>query len=59
MPTSADIKKDAVLNYNGQLYVVTDFTFVNPGKGSAFYRTNESPGKRKGDGSHFQIWRSC
>ena len=39
MATSADIKKDVVLNYNGQLYVVTDFTFVNPGKGSAFYRT--------------------
>lgn len=39
MATSADIKKDIVLNYNNQLYVVTDFTFVNPGKGSAFYRT--------------------
>ena len=39
MSTSADIKKDAVLNYHGQLCVVTDFTFVNPGKGSAFYRT--------------------
>jgi elongation factor P len=39
MATSADIKKDVVLNYNNQLYVVTDFTFVNPGKGSAFYRT--------------------
>jgi len=39
MSTSADIGKDVVLNYNGQLYVVTDFTFVNPGKGSAFYRT--------------------
>ena len=39
MATSADIKKDIVINYNGQLCVVTDFSFVNPGKGSAFYRT--------------------
>jgi len=39
MASSADIRKDIVINYNGQLCVVIDFTFVNPGKGSAFYRT--------------------
>jgi len=39
MATSADIAKDIVLKYNGQLFVVTEFNFVNPGKGSAFYRT--------------------
>jgi elongation factor P len=39
MATSADIGKDIVLKYNGQLYIVTEFNFVNPGKGSAFYRT--------------------
>lgn len=39
MATSADIVKDIVLKYNGQLYIVTEFNFVNPGKGSAFYRT--------------------
>ncbi len=39
MATSADIGKDVVLKYNGQLYIVTEFNFVNPGKGSAFYRT--------------------
>lgn len=39
MATSADIAKDIVLKYNGGLYIVTDFNFVNPGKGSAFYRT--------------------
>lgn len=39
MATSADIAKDVVLKYNGQLFIVTEFNFVNPGKGSAFYRT--------------------
>lgn len=39
MATSADIAKDIVLKYNGELFVVTEFNFVNPGKGSAFYRT--------------------
>lgn len=37
--TSADIKKDAVIKHNNQLWIVAEFTFVNPGKGSAFYRT--------------------
>jgi elongation factor P len=46
MGDTTDIKKGAVIRHNGELYVVTDFQFVNPGKGSAFTKT-----KMKGIGS--------
>lgn len=46
MGDTTDIKKGAVIQHNGDLYVVTDFQFVNPGKGAAFTKT-----KMKGIGS--------
>ncbi|MFH0857382.1 MAG: elongation factor P, partial [Candidatus Magasanikbacteria bacterium] len=39
MADTSDIKKGAVISHNNDLYVVTDFQFVNPGKGSAFTKT--------------------
>ncbi|MDA0208042.1 MAG: elongation factor P [bacterium] len=39
MPSPNDIKKGTVINYGGQLYVVTGFQRVSPGKGSSFVRT--------------------
>ncbi len=39
MGDTTDIKKGAVIRHNGELYVVTFFQFVNPGKGSAFTKT--------------------
>jgi len=39
MGDTTDIKKGAVIRHNGDLYVVTSFNFVNPGKGSAFTKT--------------------
>lgn len=39
MGTTNDIKKGAVIRHQGDLYVVTSFQFVNPGKGSAFTKT--------------------
>lgn len=39
MGDTTDIKKGAIIRYKGDLYVVNDFSFVNPGKGSAFTRT--------------------
>lgn len=39
MADTTDIKKGAVIRHNNDLYVVTDFKFVNPGKGSAFTKT--------------------
>jgi len=39
MGSTDDIKKGLVIRKDGNLYVVTDFNFVNPGKGSAFYKT--------------------
>lgn len=35
----ADIRKGAVIRHNGDLYIVTSFQFVNPGKGAAFTKT--------------------
>ena len=34
------IKKGSVLRHKNDLYKVTDFNFVNPGKGSSFVRVN-------------------
>lgn len=39
MATTADIKNGLVLDIDGQLYQVTYFQHVKPGKGSAFVRT--------------------
>lgn len=39
MGSTNDIKKGVVIRQPNGLSVVTDFSFVNPGKGSAFYRT--------------------
>lgn len=39
MADTTDIKKGAVIRHNNDLFVVTDFKFVNPGKGAAFTKT--------------------
>lgn len=36
MGDTTDLKKGAVIRHNGDLYVVTTYQFVNPGKGQAF-----------------------
>lgn len=38
MAKSSDISKDVVIRENGELYLVTEFQHVNPGKGAAFTR---------------------
>jgi elongation factor P len=39
MATTADFRNGLVLNYNGELHVITEFQHVKPGKGPAFVRT--------------------
>lgn len=39
MADISDIRKGAVIRHQNDLFVVTDFHFVNPGKGSAFTKT--------------------
>lgn len=39
MGDTTDIKKGAVIRRNGDLFVVTNFQFTNPGKGQAFTKT--------------------
>ena len=39
MATTADIKNGLVIEFNGDLYAVSDFQHVKPGKGPAFVRT--------------------
>lgn len=39
MAETTEIKKGVVIQHNSDLYVVTDFHFVNPGKGTAFTKT--------------------
>lgn len=39
MGSTNDIKKGTVIKHQNGLYVITDFNFVNPGKGVAFYKT--------------------
>ncbi|MCB9799118.1 elongation factor P [Candidatus Nomurabacteria bacterium] len=39
MADTSAIKKGVVIQHQNDLYVVSDFNFVNPGKGSAFYKT--------------------
>jgi len=39
MPSPNDMKRGTVLNLNGELWAVTSFQRVSPGKGSSFVRT--------------------
>ena len=39
MATTNDLKNGMVLNLDGQLWTVTEFQHVKPGKGGAFVRT--------------------
>ena len=39
MGSTNDIRKGAVIRHNNTLFVITDFKFVNPGKGQAFFKT--------------------
>ncbi|GGF10643.1 MULTISPECIES: elongation factor P [Hymenobacter] len=39
MATTADFKNGLCLEYNGDLYIITEFQHVKPGKGPAFVRT--------------------
>ncbi len=39
MATTADIKNGLCINFNGNLYTVSEFLHVKPGKGPAFVRT--------------------
>ena len=39
MATTADIRNGLVINYNNDLFQVTEFQHVKPGKGAAFVRT--------------------
>jgi elongation factor P len=39
MATTADFRNGLCIEFNGELYVITDFQHVKPGKGPAFVRT--------------------
>lgn len=39
MATTADIRNGLVINYNNDLFQITEFQHVKPGKGAAFVRT--------------------
>ncbi len=39
MASPSEIKKSAVIRENGELWLVTEFQHINPGKGAAFVRT--------------------
>jgi len=39
MATTADFRTGLCIDFNGDLYVITDFQHVKPGKGGAFVRT--------------------
>ena len=39
MASTADFKNGLVLNIDGQLWTITEFQHVKPGKGPAFVRT--------------------
>ncbi len=39
MASTSEIKKGVVIIQNGELWIVTEFQHVNPGKGAAFVRT--------------------
>lgn len=39
MASTADFKNGLCIEYNNDLYVITQFQHVKPGKGAAFVRT--------------------
>ncbi|MBI9033240.1 MAG: elongation factor P [Bacteroidales bacterium] len=39
MASTADFKNGLVINFNGELWTITEFQHVKPGKGAAFVRT--------------------
>lgn len=39
MGDTTDIRKGAIIRHNNELYVISDFSFTNPGKGQAFFKT--------------------
>ena len=39
MASTADFKNGLVIEYNNDLYAITEFQHVKPGKGPAFVRT--------------------
>ena len=39
MGDTTDIKKGAIIRHNNELYIISDFSFTNPGKGQAFFKT--------------------
>ncbi|MFH1947063.1 MAG: elongation factor P [Candidatus Magasanikbacteria bacterium] len=39
MGDTTEIKKGAIIRHNNELYVISDFSFTNPGKGQAFFKT--------------------
>jgi elongation factor P len=39
MATTADIRNGLCIEFNGELFVITEFQHVKPGKGAAFVRT--------------------
>ena len=47
MGDTTDIKKGAVVRHNGNLFVISSFQFVNPGKGQAFTKTKPWFKKKK------------
>ena len=49
MGSTDDIKKGAVIRHNGNFFVINKFSFVNPGKGQAFFKCKlKSVGGDKG-----------
>ena len=70
MATTNDLKNGMVLNIDGQLWAVTEFQHVKPGKGPAFVRTklrNVESGKNvdktfnAGAWTHYSLalWDAC
>ncbi len=39
MGDTTEIRKGAIIRHNNELYVISDFSFTNPGKGQAFFKT--------------------
>lgn len=52
MSSTSEIRKGVVIRHSGNLYVITEFQHVNPGKGAAFVRTKM---KHLGSGKAIEI----
>jgi len=52
MSSTSEVRKGVVIRHSGDLYVVTEFQHVNPGKGAAFVRTKM---KHLGSGKVIEI----